>query len=394
MEISKNSRILLIAVPLLAIAVWWAFFRSKPEPTVATISGNIELTEVAIGFKTPGKLARLLVEEGDMVEAGQLIAELDTAQLQHQREMASAALEAAQSRIAQLQKAIAYQQQNLSGATAQRQAELRGVEAQLDELREGSRVQEKERARASLRQATSQREKAESDWQRAEKLFRAEDISAADHDRARAAYLGAKAQEEQGQEQLRLVEEGPRSQTITAASAQVERARAALHTTQAGALEIERLQLEIKTRTAEIDQAKANLAVIDTQLSDAKAYSPIRGVVLTKPVESGEILAAGVTVASIGDLASPWLRGYVNQKDQGRVRLGSDAAVHIDAYPGRDFRGKLTYISAEAEFTPRQIQTAEERSKLVYRVKVLLENPDGILKLNMPADAEIPLLSN
>lgn len=392
MPLKKRIPIVLIAVAVIAAVVWWLVFRPRPEEAVAAVSGNIELTEVNIAFKTPGRLVSLDVKEGDAVKAGQVIGRLDTEQLESQRAMANAVLRAAQSRIGQLRTAIAFQEQNLAGLTEQRGAELRAAEAQLDELREGAREQEKQQARAMLRQATSQFERAEADWKRAERLFQNEDISAADHDRARAAYLAAQAQRDEARERLNLVEEGPRSQTIAAAGAQVERARAALRTTQAGTLELERLRQELQTRIAETEQAEASLALVQTQIADATAVSPIDGVVLTKAAEAGEVLAAGVTVATIGDLRAPWLRGYISQQHQGRVQLGSEVRVWVDSYPGRTFAGRLSFLAQEAEFTPKQIQTAEERAKLVYRVKIDLENPEGALKANMPADAEIPLL--
>lgn len=392
MSLRKKIPLILIVAILIAVAVWWMAFRRQPDQSVASISGNIELTEVNIAFKTPGRLIALDVEEGDAVRAGQVIGRLDTQQLESQRTMAAAQVRAAQSRVDQLRTAIAYQEQNLAGLTAQREAELRATEAQLDELQEGSREQEKRQARAVLRQADSQFEQAEADWKRAERLFANEDISVAEHDRAKALHLAAKARRDEARERLNLVEDGPRSQTIAAAGANVERARAALRTTRAGVLELERLRKELQTRAAEVEQAQANLAVIETQIQDAIAVSPIDGVVLSKTAEAGEILAAGVTVVTIGDLQSPWLRGYVSQREQGQVRLGSEVQVRVDSYPDRIFSGRLSYLSAEAEFTPKQIQTAEERAKLVYRVKIDLPNPEGILKANMPADATIPLL--
>jgi HlyD family secretion protein len=392
MSLGKKVPIILIAVILVAVAVWWTSLRRQPEPAAAVLSGNIELTEVNIAFKTPGRLIALDVREGDAVKAGQVIGRLDTQQLESQRAMANAQVWAAQTRITQLRTAIAYQEQNLAGLTAQREAEVRAVEAQLDELREGAREQEKQQARALLRQAESQFQQAEADWKRAERLFANDDISVAEHDRAKALYLAAQARRDEARERLDLVEAGPRAQTIAAAQANVERARAALNTTRAGQLELERLREELQTRLAEVEHAEASLAVIETQIQDAVAVSPINGVVLSKAAEAGEVLAAGVTIVTIGDLQSPWLRGYISQSQQGRVRLGSEVKVRVDSYPDRVFTGRLSFLASEAEFTPKQIQTAEERAKLVYRVKVDIPNPDGILKANMPADAEVPLL--
>jgi HlyD family secretion protein len=117
----------------------------------------------------------------------------------------------------------------------------------------------------------------------------------------------------------------------------------------------------------------------------------VDGVVLVKSADVGEVLASGTTIVTVGDIDHPWLRGYVNETDLGRVKLGSKVKVTTDSYPGKVYDGRVTFISSDAEFTPKQIQTAEERVKLVYRVKIEMDNPRHELKSNMPADAEIVL---
>ncbi|MGA2196717.1 MAG: efflux RND transporter periplasmic adaptor subunit, partial [Bryobacteraceae bacterium] len=136
---------------------------------------------------------------------------------------------------------------------------------------------------------------------------------------------------------------------------------------------------------------RASIAMIDSQLADTVQTSPVDGVVLVKSADVGEVLASGTTVVTVGDIDHPWLRGYVNETDLGRVRLGSKVKVTTDSYPGKVYDGRVTFIASEAEFTPKQIQTAEERVKLVYRVKIEMDNPKHELKSNMPADAEIVL---
>ena len=142
---------------------------------------------------------------------------------------------------------------------------------------------------------------------------------------------------------------------------------------------------------AQIAQSRASLALIDSQLSDTIATSPVDGVVLMKAADVGEVLAPGTTVVTVGDIDHPWLRGYVNETDLGKVKLGSKARVTTDSYPGKVYDGRVTFISSEAEFTPKQIQTEQERVKLVYRIKIEVENPRHELKSNMPADAQIVL---
>jgi HlyD family secretion protein len=157
-------------------------------------------------------------------------------------------------------------------------------------------------------------------------------------------------------------------------------------------LDVKRLEQELQTRRADVERARAQVAYIDSQIRDAAATSPVDGVVLVKSAEVGEVLGMGATVVAIGDLDKPWLRGYINEPDLGRVKLGSKVKVTTDSYPGKVYWGRVTFIASEAEFTPKQIQTPEERVKLVYRIKIEVENPNQELKLNMPADAEILLV--
>ena len=147
------------------------------------------------------------------------------------------------------------------------------------------------------------------------------------------------------------------------------------------------LKQEITTRRAEIARSRASLALIDTQLADTVVTSPVDGVVLVKAADVGEVLAPGTAVVTVGDIDHPWLRGYVNETDLGKVKLGSKVQVTTDSYPGKFYTGHVTFIASEAEFTPKQIQTQQERVKLVYRVKVTLPNEARIFKPGMPADA-------
>jgi HlyD family secretion protein len=161
---------------------------------------------------------------------------------------------------------------------------------------------------------------------------------------------------------------------------------------QANALEMKRREQELTTRDAEIARSRASIAMIDSQIADTIAVSPVDGVVLVKSADPGEILAAGTTVVTIGDIEHPWLRGYIDETDLGRVKLGSLVHVTTDSFKkGKSYTGHVSFISSEAEFTPKQIQTQTERVKLVYRIKIELDNSSRELKSNMPADGEIVL---
>jgi HlyD family secretion protein len=382
--------------PLLAILIgstafaacsWW---RSGARESLK-LYGNIELTRVDMAFKIPGKLARLDVDEGDVVRQGMVLASLDKVQLESQRNRDQAALVAADSQIPQLQTSIERQKATLAGETELRKAQLAQAEAILQQLLAGSRPQEIEQARAFVEESRSQHQQARQDWERAQVLYKSDDISTAQFDQYRSRFEATAAALKQAEQRLALVIEGPRKEEIEAARAQVAQARANLQLTEASGLELKRMQQELETRRAQVDQARAQVAVIDAQLADSVALAPVNGVVLVKSAEAGEVLAAGTTFLSIGEMDHPWLRAYIGEQDLGRVKLGAKAKITTDSFPGKAYWGRVTFISSEAEFTPKQIQTPEERVKLVYRVKIEVENPQQELKLNMPVEAEVLL---
>ena len=358
---------------------------------VIMVSGNIELTEVNIAFKTSGKLIERTVDEGDAVKKGQVIARLDRDQLLAQREREAAGLNSAISQLAQAETSLAWQKENMAGDVEQRKADLNSYQARLQELKNGSRPQEIQEAKAAVESAQSEYDRAKRDWDRAQTLYKNDDISSAQYDQYRNRWESSDAALKQAKERQALVLAGPRVEQIDAAAAQVQRAVGSLKMAESNALEIKRREQELTFRRSEIERARASLALIDTQLADTIAASPVDGVVLVKAADVGEVLAAGMTVVTVGDIDHPWLRAYINETDLGRVKLGAKARITTDSYPGKVYEGRVSFIASEAEFTPKQIQTQEERVKLVYRIKIDVDNPRHELKSNMPADAEIPL---
>ncbi len=136
-----------------------------------------------------------------------------------------------------------------------------------------------------------------------------------------------------------------------------QRAQAALGVSEANQLELKRREEDVQGHVAEVNRARSQMDITQSQINDTSVYSPIDGVVLVKSAEVGEVLAAGTTVVTIGDLDHPWLRAYVNETDLGKVKLGAPAKLTIDSYPGRTYNGRVSFIASEAEFTPKQIQT-------------------------------------
>lgn len=380
---------------LLAVAAggywYWTKRQAEANENRILVSGNLELTQVDMSFKTAGRIIELTVREGDWVKKGQVIARLDAAQLSHQRDRDEASVSTAQSQYEQLQTAIEYQRATIESDIATRRAEVAQAQARLDDLLAGSRQQEIAQAQAGVTDARAWNDVAKSDWDRAQTLYSREDISRAQFDQARTKVESTAAQLKQAEERLALVMEGPRKEEVVAARAAVTRTQAAVATAEANKIELKRKQQELAGRSAEIARNRAQMGITQAQIDDTTIVAPIDGVILVKAAEAGEVVAAGTTIVSIGDLDHPWLRAYINQTDLGRIHLGGTASLSTDSFPDKRYEGRISFIASEAEFTPRQIQTKEERVKLVYRIKIDVDNKEHELKNNMPVDAEIVL---
>jgi HlyD family secretion protein len=383
----------IIAIVVLAIAggILWSQRNGRDEARHIRLSGNMELTQVDISFKVAGKLIDRTVNEGDTVKKGQLIARIDQVQSIRQKQAQQAGVQSAEMQLSQSATSIAWQQATNAADIELRRADIRQAQANLDQLLNGSRPEEIQQAQAAVADARTQAEQARLDWERAQTLYKNDDISTAQRDQYQARANSTAALLRQAQERLALVKEGPRKEEIAAARAALARAQAALKVSEANVLEVKRRQEDLAGRKAEMQRAQAQLGVTESQLDDTSVYSPIDGVVLVKSAEVGEVLAAGTTVVTIGDLEHPWLRGYVKETDLGRVKLGQKVKLTTDSYPGKVYWGHVSFIASEAEFTPKQIQTTEERVKLVYRIKIDVDNSSHELKSNMPVDAEIEL---
>jgi HlyD family secretion protein len=387
----KIIPIVLLAGVIVAALLLWSARRNRDDDRVIRLSGNLELTQADMSFKAPGKLVARLVNEGDNVKKSEVLARLDPQQAADQHVRDLAAIRSAQSSAEQLRTQIEWQRATLEGDIATRTAEVRAAQAAVDQLENGSRPQEKEQAQAAVQDARSQFEQASADWQRGQELFKNEDISKAQYDQYQSRYQSTRALLAQAQQRLAMVLEGPRKEEIRQAQAQYARAKGTLATTEANRLELKRKEEELVARRAEIEKARAQAGISESQLQDMTIYAPFDGVVLTKSAEPGEVLAAGATVVTIGDLEHPWVRGYIREADLGKVKLGQKVKLATDSFPAKEYQGRITFISPEAEFTPKQIQTTDERVKLVYRIKIEVDNSSRELKSNMPVDAVIEL---
>jgi HlyD family secretion protein len=240
-------------------------------------------------------------------------------------------------------------------------------------------------------QAEAEVERRRNDFQRISELLERGAVSRQEYDAARAASVSADEALEAARERLALLREGARKEEIAEAEARVRAAQAAMGIAESGRKEIE-IQLQvIQAARARERELAAQLEAARTQLGYTEIRSPISGVVLLRNVEAGEVVSSGTPVVTVGDIENLWMNIYVPETQTGLVRLGDPTVVRVDSFPDEQFEGSVSFISSQSEFTPKTIQTEEERVRLVYRVKVSLINTGQKLKPGMPADAEIML---
>lgn len=327
-----KARILLLAVLVLgaaAVAAWW--WRAQRPGTGAeslTLYGNVDIRQVELAFNDSERIVSMSAREGDPVRRGQLLARLDTRRL-------AAAVDLARARVAAQSEIVA-------------------------RLQAGSRPQEIRKARADVSAARAQARNAALNARRRRALARRKLVSQAAADDATAAADAAGARLEAARETLRLVLAGPRKEDVAAAQA-----------------------------TLRADQA--GLVLAERKLDDARLYAPAAGIIQDRILEPGDMASPQRPVYTLALTNPVWVRAYVPEPDLGRIREGQRAWITTDSYPGKRYRGWIGYISPTAEFTPKAVETPQVRTRLVYQIRVYACNPQGQLRLGMPATIEIPL---
>jgi HlyD family secretion protein len=327
------------------------------------------------------------VDEGDLVRQNDPLplAKLDTSDLQAQLEMREAEWKAAQAALDELENGSREEEKKAAAAgVGKARAALKALKS--NSLR---RQIEVKRATAALKAAEFEMNRLAAELKRAEELrqLNIQAISKEQYENQQAAYNVAIERCKEAGYQLGLTEEPARREQIQEAEEALAQAEAQKKLVDDGA------RPEVRTQARwKVKQAEKAVRLAELNLKEyAVLRAPFDGVVLAKHVERGEYVAPGTPVVTVGDMKHVWLRAYIEEQDLGRVKLGQRALVTTDSYQNKDYEGKVSFISQEAEFTPKNVQTPKERVKLVYRIKIDIDNPKMELKRGMPADAEILL---
>ena len=321
--------IVMIVLLAAVAACWYGWQHWRPQGQDAGVFyGNIDVRQVSLAFEGSGRVAQVAVEEGDRVQPGQVLAVLDTRTLALQADQAA--------------------------------AQLRAQEENLRRLKNGARPAEIAQARSRLAAARADAQRARREQARLERIATASSgaVSVQDVDRARSTARVAQAAVKERQDALALVQEGARREEIDAADAQVAAAR-------------------------------AQLALLRHQLAQGDLRAPVAAVVRSRLLEPGDMASPQRPVLALAVTSPKWARIYVDESSLGQVKPGQAAQLSVDSMPGRTLAGKIGYISSVAEFTPKSVQTEVLRTSLVYEVRVLVDDPDDVLRLGQPVTVRL-----
>jgi HlyD family secretion protein len=326
----KIRRIIIVLVIALGIGAGTYFFIQGREAPASRLQlyGNVDIRQIQLAFHATGRIEKILVEEGDVVKPGQLVAELDP---------------------------VRYE----AGA-AQASAEVAAQKQVLSRLLSGSRPEEIQEARARVKAAAAALEDAKAVYERTKVLARNRSTSQQKLDDTEAAFRSARADLDAARQALVLVQKGPREEDIAVARAQLRASEAALR-------------------------------LAERELEDTKLYAPKTGVIQDRILEPGDMAFPETPVCTLALTDPVWVRAYVSEPDLGKIAPGMRAHVVTDSFPDKKYEGWIGFISPTAEFTPKQVQTTELRTKLVYRIRIYACNPTNELRLGMPVTIMIPL---
>lgn len=325
----KKAITAIVVLCLLAALGYYAWHQIVPHKrTELTLYGNVDIRQVDLGFRVPGRIAQTLADEGDKMAAGQPMARLATDILEQQRDQA--------------------------------EAKVKAQEADLAKLEKGYRVEDIAQARETVAAAKAVAENAEINLHRVQHMRGQNAISQKELDNARAQQREAEAHLRSAQSNLKMLTAGYREE-------------------------------EVLAQRANLEAARAELALARIRVNDSVLTAPQSGTVLTRAREAGAIVQEGETVYTLTLTDPTWLRAYVSEPDLGLIKPGMAVAVSVDAAPGKTFPGEVGFISPTAEFTPKTVETKEIRTNLVYRLRISVDDKENVMRQGMPVTVHIPL---
>lgn len=369
--------VILLCAVVLALGFFWPF---RQNATSLQLPGVVEIQEVRLGSKIGGRVERVEISEGAFAEPGQALVFLAVPELQAQRQQLQARLLQAEADLEKAKNGPRVEEKQAA------QAALEASRARWERLKAGWREEEKRQARSDFETADADLKLAREDFDRIERLYRQASSARAEYDAARAARDRALGRQAAARARLEMLQAGSRPEDIAEAAAQLKQAQANYDLLLAGTRSEDLAAAE--ARAAEV---RGKLNEIDANLDEAVVRAPERVLVEVVGVRKGDLVQPNQPILRVLRADDLWVKAYVPEPELGQVRLNQPAEVCVDAYPEKRFQGTVTYIAAESEFTPRNVQSADERKHQVFAIKVRVPDPQGIFKSGMAAQVTLPL---
>jgi multidrug resistance efflux pump len=367
----------LVAAVAAASGCWWLLGERGTE---LRLHGTVEVQEVRLGPKVGGRVAEVLIREGDLIQAGQLLVRLEAPELEAQHEQWLARVQAKSAALDKMRSGARAEEREAAEAAAE------AAQARYDRLKAGSRAEDIRQAEAELAREEATLAVAQNEFRRIQRTFSHSASTASEYDSARAEDGRSVARVAATRARLDLLVAGSRKEDIAEAAAELKRARANAFLLQNG-----NRSEDIAEAAAALAEARGKLHEVEAQLREATIRAPEPAVVEVLGVRKGDVVTPNQTVVRVLRADDLWVKVYVPETDLGRVRLGQKVQVSVDGYPGKHFAGTVEQIASESEFTPRNVQSADERRHQVFGVKVRVANPDGLFKSGMAAEVTMLL---
>jgi multidrug resistance efflux pump len=377
----RNKIIILAAVLVVlaggtTLAVWYM----NRKPAYLSLPGLVEIQEVRLSSKVGGRVERTLVREGDLVKPDQELVVFAAPELRTQLQQQQAKLAAAQADLERVRNGPRIEEKDSARAA------LASAHARYSKLKNGFRVEEIEQARADVAAADAEWTAAQRDWARARQMRLSRSNTQADFDTMLGSADKLKNRLAAAKAKLKLLEAGTRPEEVAEAAAEVDRLRANLTMLEQGSR-----SEDIAAAMAKVSELQARVEELKVNLAESVVKAPEAALVEVLAVRPGDVVAANQPVIRALRADDLWVKVYVPETNLGKVRLHQKVAVTVDAYPGRHFEGEVYLINSISEFTPRNVQSIEERRFQVFGVKVRIADPQGVFKSGMAATVQVPL---
>ena len=363
-----------VGIALVATLLIAGLVYSQKRTGPLKVSGFIESDEIRLGSRVGGRVRRVLVEEGDRVRKDQVLVELEPYQLLEQRAEAQAVLRSRRAELDRLQSGFRVEE------IAQSKARYDKLSATLDKLVNGPRKEEIAAAQAQLEQADAELKLATVKHRRTETLLATKAVTSADMDQATSELRVAEARQRVRIEELSELQSGTRPEELAEARAQLDEASEAWLLQKNGYR-----KEDVAGAAAAVEAAEAALQTIERQIEELTIKAQVSGIIDAIELRPGDLVAANTTAVSVIDESRMWVRAYVPENHL-NLRIGDKVSVAVDSFPARRFTARISYVSRQGEFTPGNVQTPEERSKQVFRIKAMIEDGRDLLRPGMAAD--------